>query len=108
MRAQVVVPGGVLRMAALGRHDDDIAPVLDVDQRRGAPGPALGADMVEQQHRRRAGEAMADESAGRAVDERVASHQPAQHRPGPVGEAHDVHPGSLCAQEIRRIVTVTG
>ena len=44
VRAQVVIPGGVLRMAALGGDDDNIAPVLDVDQRRGAPSPALGAD----------------------------------------------------------------
>ena len=82
-------------MAALGGDDDDIAPVLDVDQRRGAPSPALGADAVEQQHRRRAGEPMADESGRRTVDPRMASHQSAQHGPGQIGEALDVHPGSL-------------
>ena len=48
---QVVEPGRVLGEAAFGGDDDEVVAVLDVEQRRGALGAALGADVVEQQHR---------------------------------------------------------
>src|SRR5215207_2999376 len=69
MRPQVVVPAGVLRVATLGAHDDDVRPILDIDQRRSSRGTALGADVIEQQHRRGTREAVADEPARRAVDQ---------------------------------------
>src|SRR5947207_14929343 len=81
---QVVVPGRVPAVAALGGDDDDVRPVLDVEERRAALDPALRADVVEEQGRRQAGEAVADEAVGRAVDRGVAAHHPAQDGPRPV------------------------
>jgi len=51
--------------------------------------------MIEQQHRRRTREAVAAQAARRAVNQRVDSHQPTQRSPGPVGEAHHIHPPGL-------------
>ena len=50
---QVVEPGRVLREAALGGDNDQVLAVADVEQGRGTHGAALGADVVEQQHRPR-------------------------------------------------------
>ena len=47
---EVVEPGRVLGVAALGGDDDEVVAVPYVEQRRGALGAALGSDMVEQQH----------------------------------------------------------
>ena len=51
--------------------------------------------MIDQQHRRRTREAVAYEPTSRAVDQPVGSHQSTQQRPGPVREAHHIHPPSL-------------
>ena len=98
VRAEVVIPAGVLWVATLGRDDDDVAAILDIGQRRRSHGPAVGADMIEQQHRRRTREAVADQPARRAVHQRVGSHQSTQRRPGRVREAHHIHPPSLRAE----------
>ena len=52
IRAQVVEPGRVLRVAALRGHDHDVVAVPDVAQRARALGSALGPHVVEQQVRR--------------------------------------------------------
>src|SRR5207253_806291 len=51
VRHQVVKPGGVLRIAALRGDQDHVLAVARVDERARAPGSALGADVVDEQHR---------------------------------------------------------
>jgi len=81
------------RVAALGGDDHDVLAVLEVDERGRADGPALGADVVEQQHWRRAREAVADPPAAGPVDDGVPVHHPVEDGPHPIGGAQvEVHP----------------
>src|SRR5437764_1387335 len=84
---EVVEPGRVLRIAALGGDEHEVVAVaLGVGERADALLAALGADMGEQQGGRRAWHLVADQPAARAIDQRVARHDPSQHGPGTVAE----------------------
>src|SRR4029453_15110208 len=53
---------------------------------RGASLAALGADVVQQQHRRGTGESVADEAMRGAVDNGVSLDRLPEHRPQPIGD----------------------
>src|SRR5690349_20219738 len=78
---EVVEPGGVARMSALGGDEHVVLAVLEIGERSGALGVALGADVVEQQRRRSARNAMADDTAGEAIGDGVAADGAAEERP---------------------------
>src|SRR5262249_52314317 len=52
VRLQVVVPGGMLRIAALRGDEDDPVPVVEVQERRLPPLAGSRADRLEQPDRR--------------------------------------------------------
>jgi hypothetical protein len=73
VRAQVVHPGGIPRVAALRGYDQEVLPVGHVHERRRAQLAALGTDVIQQQQRGQARQAATDSPAGRAVDRRMPS-----------------------------------
>src|SRR5262249_50371071 len=84
---EVVEPGRVLRVAALGGDDHEVIAVAHVEQGGGAQLAALGADVVEQQHLPgHAREGVPDPAAARLVGERVEAHDAARRRPDAVPE----------------------
>src|SRR5918994_904904 len=92
MRTQVVEPAGMARIPALRGDDHEVLAVLDVEQRGGPPRVALRAHVVEQEHRRQAGEGVADPLAAEPVDDRVAPQQLIHEGPHPLlHAAGDVH-----------------
>src|SRR5581483_7285918 len=92
VRHQVVEPGRVPRVAALRGDDHEVRSVLDVEQGRRPLDAALGADVVEQEHRRaHEGDAPPDPPAGGLVDKAMEAEGPAQDGPAPVGEIEVAH-----------------
>ena len=81
----------MLRIATLRSDDHNVAAIIHIHQWRGAPGPTLGAHMVEQQHVREPRHAMTDGAVREAVDPGVAAHQTAQYRPRAIRELEGVH-----------------
>ena len=65
--------------------------IVHVNQWSGPLDAASGANVIEQQHRRRPREAVADEAAREPVDGGVGPHQPPQKRPRPIHERHRFH-----------------
>src|SRR5690349_1278298 len=60
VRAQVVQPARMLRVAALRGDDEEVVAVRHVDERRAPALAGLGPDVLEHEHRRDAGQAAAD------------------------------------------------
>src|SRR6187551_1525262 len=82
---EVVEPGRVLGEAALGGDDHEVVAVPDVEQRGSAFGPALGADVVEQQHPPGdAGDLVPEPATADAIERRVQAHEATGDRPDPV------------------------
>src|SRR4051794_25364124 len=75
VRAEVVVPGGVLLVSALGGDDDGVRPALDVEQRRRPARARTSPDVVEQQDREDPGQdPPADAPVCRLVDAAMEVH----------------------------------
>src|SRR5262249_54017503 len=93
MRAQVVEPSRVLRVAPLRRNQDEGVAVLHVDERGGPLDPAPRPDVIKQEHRRSTRKPVADESTGRPIDDGVGTHQSLENRPAAIGKAQgvDIH-----------------
>ena len=82
-------------MAALRGHDHQVVAVRHVGQRARPARAALGADVVEEEHRGYTGNAVADHAPGRPVGQRVALHRAPDQRPRAVGDVQ-ISPREHC------------